>query len=340
VGLAGQTALIFGAAAWRVRRGSLPVLGGRDALAETLAGVVALVLLAHATPPALRATSTFWAEPYTVISALVLAAAASRVGAGAGATGCLMVTYLVCVLDPALTDADRATAWTNALSYLPFFAIGTLGFALLRVVVAQTEALRRLLARFAAERARVATAGRAYRTGHDLPKAILREVRRDLLPAEDLRPWAADYRERLLSLLSGEEQPVIDLRTELRALARVFATAVGERVDLDGLGELPPEAPTLLIVEATRELLNNASYHAYGYPVSLRVRSTAEQLDLTVHDDGPGVDPLALASAWARKQNSVHQFEAADGCCRIVSGAGTTVTLSWPSRGTSAPGGE
>jgi len=53
-----------------------------------------------------------------------------------------------------------------------------------------------------------------------------------------------------------------------------------------------------------------------------------------VHNDGPGVDPQRLASAWARKKNSLHQFETAGGAYRIDSSpawAGTTVVLRYPS---------
>jgi hypothetical protein len=345
--LAGQTALVFGTASSRLRRGAMPVFDSRMALSETLAAGAALIAVAYATKPDSRATSAFWVEPYTVVSALVLAAAASRLRVGAGATTAVAAFYLLSVLVVAqdgdrLSSADRATAWTNALSYLPFFAIGALGFTLLRAVVAQTEALRRLLARLAAERARVAAASRAYRTGHDLPKAVLREVRRNVMPAQTLRPWAAGYRDELLLVVSGETRPSADAHEELRALANVFGTALDGRVHLDALGEMPPGAPTLLIVEATRELLNNATYHAFGYPVALSARSTRARVDVTVHDGGLGVDPRVLASAWARKQNSVHQLEAAGGSYRITSApdaaGGTTVTLTWPSRGTTAPG--
>ena len=41
-------------------------LADRVALIETIGGVAAVVSVAYATRPALRTTSTFWAEPYTV----------------------------------------------------------------------------------------------------------------------------------------------------------------------------------------------------------------------------------------------------------------------------------
>ncbi len=351
VALAAQSTVTFGFELFRLRRRLTPALGDGVTLVETVAGVAALVTVAYATPPALRTTSTFWVEPYTVVSALVLAGAARRMLLGAAGAMCLCVTYVVSVLAIAqagetMTSAARATAWTNALSYLPFFAVGALGFSLLRSIVEQTEALRRLLARLSAERARVAAANSAYRLGHDIPKALLREVRRNVVGAEQLRPWAAKYRDDLVAALSGEERQSIDLRAELVALTTAFAAAMPLHVDLDRFDGVPVGVPSLLIVEAARELLNNASYHAYGYAAAVTARCSDELAEVMVHDDGPGVDANALTSAWARKQNTVHQLEVAGGSYRITSSPsslnGTTVVLNWPAvsrraRGKSAP---
>src|SRR4051812_21618546 len=71
--LAGQTTLVFGTASSRLRRGAMPVFDSRMALSETLAAGAALIAVAYATKPDSRATSAFWVEPYTVVSALVLA---------------------------------------------------------------------------------------------------------------------------------------------------------------------------------------------------------------------------------------------------------------------------
>jgi signal transduction histidine kinase len=247
-----------------------------------------------------------------------------------------------------LSSEEGATAWTNALSYLPFFAIGAIGFALLRSIVEQTDALRLLLGRLSAERARVSAAADAYRIGHDIPKALLREVRRGTLETTKLRPWAKKYRDDLLTAIGHDERPPVNLRDELDALARAFAAATTLRVDLDALQEVPTGAPTLLLSEAVRELLNNASYHAFGFPATLTARSSAQNVQVAVHNDGPGVDPARLTSAWARKQNTLHQLEAAGGSYQVDSSpglpAGTTVTMTWPAalpagRGKSAPGG-
>lgn len=90
--------------------------------------IAALLILAHATPPAARAGSGFWAEPYTVISVVIIAAAARRAWTGALAAGCLAGAYLLGVLSaspgpPAAGSASVTAAWVNAscpLSSRPF----------------------------------------------------------------------------------------------------------------------------------------------------------------------------------------------------------------------------
>jgi hypothetical protein len=350
--LAAQSVLVFGVAAIRLARRSTPVLSGRVVVVETVAGVAGLLIVAYATPLTLRATSTFWIEPYTVISVVILAAAARRAIVGAAAAVCLTASYLFCIFVWAhggtkLSSEAGATAWTNALSYLPFFAIGAIGFALLRSIVEQTDALRVLLGRLSAERARVSAAADAYRIGHDIPKALLREVRRGTLDTTQLRPWAKKYRDDLLTAIGHDERPPVSLRDELDALASAFAAVTTLRVALEALQEVPIYAPTLLLSEAVRELLNNASYHAFGFPAALTAVSSAHSVQVTVHNDGPGVDPARLTSAWARKQNTLHQLEAAGGSYQVDSSpgspAGTTVTVRWSAadpadRGESAPG--
>jgi signal transduction histidine kinase len=337
--LTAESVVVFAVAAVRVRRRITPALDWRVAVLETVAAVAALFVVAHGTPPEERALSTFWIEQYTVISCLVIAAAAPRAGVGAAAAACVGVAYALSVLafdqgSRPLSAEARATTFSNALLYVPFFAVGAVGFAVLRSIIDQNDELRRLLGRLATERARIAAATSAYRIGHDIPKALLREVRRGTLRADQLRPWAERYSSDLAAAVSDGDHAPIDLRRELAALADAFAAAGTLHADLDGVGELPEGAPALLIAEATRELLNNAFYHAYGYPVTLAARAGAAAVEVVVHNDGPGIDPAVLASAWARKQNTVHQLEIASGSYRIDSTpgsqTGTTITLRWP----------
>jgi hypothetical protein len=338
--LACLSGVMFARAGWRVaRRTTRPPFDAAVLVTETVAGGTALLILASTTPPGARAGSGFWAEPYTVISAIIIAATARRAWPGVLAAACLTGAYLLSVLPglPGPSTAAQASltaAWTNAPSYLAFYAIAAMGIRLLRSTTGQAETLRQLIGRVSAERSRVAAAGRAYRIGHDVPKALLREVRRATLPAERLKSWAPRFRDDLLTELASDPRARVDLREELGRVAATYAAGMQLKVDLAGMGSQPPYVPALLMAEAVRELLNNASYHRYGYPARLDGSATAERVEISVHNDGPGVEPQRLASEWARKQNTIHQFEIAGGSYQIHSApqptVGTTVVLRYP----------
>jgi hypothetical protein len=316
---------------------------------ETVAGGTALLVLAHATPSAARASSGFWAEPYTVISAVIIAAAARRAWPGALAVACLTGTYLLSVLSglpgpPAAGQASVTAAWTNATSYPAFWALTAMGLRLLRSTTGQAEKLRQENEGLSAELSRVAVARRVYQIGHDIPKALLREVRRATLPPERLRAWAPRFRADLLRELAAGPRAPVKLREELSRVAASYAAGMQLEVDLGAIGSQPSGVPAQLMAEAVRELLNNASYHRYGYPARLTGSATADHVEVSVHNDGPGVEPRRLASAWALKRNSIHKFHAAGGSYQIHSApppaVGTTVVLRYPAdsdRGTTAP---
>ena len=348
-GLAGLSAVTFARAGHRLAaRTARPPFDAATVVTETAAGVAALLVLASAVPAAARASSDFWAEPYTVISAVIIAIAARRAWPGALAAACLTGAYLASVLSaplvqPAARQAAVATAWTNAMSYLAFYALAALGFRLLRSMTGQAEVLRQLNSGLSAERSRVAAAGRAYQIGHDIPKALLREVRRATMSAERVRAWAPQFRADLLAELDADPRAPVDLREELARVAATYAVGMQLEVDLTSMRGQPPGMPALLMAEAVRELLNNASYHRYGYPARLTGESTAEHVAVSVRNEGPGVEPRLLASAWTRKRNTIHQFDAAGGGYQIHSAPaadGTTVVLCYPgdpARGTTAP---
>jgi hypothetical protein len=317
-------------------------------VSETVVGVAALFILAALTPPVARAGSGFWAEPYTVISAVIIAAAARRAWIGGLAVGGLAAAYLLAVLSPfpgppASDQTSVAAAWVNATSYLAFYIVALMGFRLLRSITGQAESLRQMIALLSAERSKFAAADRIWQIGHDVPKALLREVRRGTLSPDQVRAWAPRFRADLLTLLAADPRAPVRLRDELTRLASTYAAAMRLDTDIAAMNSQPPGMPALLMAEAVRELLNNASYHRYGYPAQLTGYSSAKQVEISVHNDGPGVDPRRLAGAWALKQNIIHQFEVAGGSYHIISAPetdGTTVVLCYPgdsTRGTTAP---
>jgi hypothetical protein len=336
--LAAESAGVFALAARRLRAKETPALAKSVPLFETATGVAGLVLVAGATPLTLRSTSSFWIEPYTVITALMLAASTRHVSIGALGVVALTATYLLCTLalvprGTRVSTDEEATALANAISYLPFFAVGEIGFALLRSVVGQTDRLRALLRHLSSERARVRAAKEAYDVGHDIPKAVLRVVRRRGTQVEQVRPVVARYRADLASRIGAEPSVPAGLREQLSSYARTFATSLELCLELEGLNGEPPGRPTTF-TEAVRELLNNAWFHASGYPVRLTARSSEQRVEVEVENGGSSIDPLAMASEWSRKQNTIHQLYAAGGDYLIRSPAGpaggTVVTVMWP----------
>ncbi len=357
--LAVQSLIVFGRCYRRVQLGRLPAIDAPTAVTETVCGALCLVLAASVLGASSLSTSAFWAEPYTVITVVIVGAAGWRLFPGLACAGALTVAYAMTVftaLGPdhfagtaALRTADAAV-WNNAVSYLPFFLIARLGFSLLRSIMGQSEALRAMLGRLAGEQARVAAAASAYRIGHDIPKALLREVRRGTMSADQLAPWAEQYRRDLATALGRSAGEASDgyrasyghgagLAEELLQLSRAFVPITRLDLDLSGLsGPLPPGAPVLTVVGAVRELLNNAAYHAYGYPVALTAAAAARRLVVEVRSGGPGPDPQRVTAAWERKRNSVHMVRAAGGDYHVgpadpsaaADARGLSVVLEWP----------
>ncbi len=347
--LACVSAVTFSRAAHRVQTGRGAPFDAATVWTETITGVAALLLLGDWTQPSQLGQSGFWVAPYTVIGAVIIGAAARRPRAGLLAAAALTAGYMVAVLAALGVTAGHGhprvpvAIWTNASSYLLFYAVAAMGFRLLRNIAHQAGALRLAIGQLADEQQRYATAEQAWRVGHDNPKALLREVRRPVLPAAKLRELAPVFRAELLAELAADPRAPVVLRDELTRIAATFSRWVQLHADLSGITGQPPALPALLMAEAARELLNNASYHRYGHPVTLTATATAEAAQIEVRNGGPGVDPQLLASTWARKHNTVHQFQTAGGGYQIHSAPGsdgTTVVLRYPAgdaRGTSAP---
>ncbi len=319
--------------------------------AEAATGAAALLMLATVTGANARAGPDYWAEPYTVISAVIIAAATTRAWAGAAAAGFLAGMYLLCVLSgvaapPVAGHAAIAAAASNAVSYVAFYALALMGFRLLRSIAGRAEELQQELERLAGERARIGarptridTASRIWQIGHDIATVVLKEVKTAAHPPETLRQLAAQFRGDLLRALAADPRAPADLRAELEHIAATYAIAVPLDVDLAAMTGQPAGLPARLMAEAARELLSNASHHCRGYPASLTGSATADYAEICVRNGGPGVSPQRVASTWALKENIIHQFEAAGGSYQIRSSPhqdGTTVTLQFP--GTPASG--
>jgi len=329
---------VFARSVVRARvRPHLAAVDGVAALAETAAGAVGLLLLGTAMPATSTTGPDFWMLPYTVVTTVLLAVACRRVVAGLAGSLVLMAAYLVAagpwlhtarVADPGAV----AVVLNNAVSYPGFFALSAVGFQLFRLLTGEVDLLRRLIARSAAEQARLHAAQDAYRVAHDYPKAYLRELRRAERPSDDLRRWAAQFRADMLGALAADPRTRVDLADETAAVVAAFSGVMAVSLDISGLRPATDGTPVLVLAEAVRECLNNASFHGGGGAVAVTVSSSDATLTVTVADDGPGCNPARVMAAWALKQNAVHLVEAAGGAYGVESapGRGTTVRLTFP----------
>ncbi|MBA2954258.1 hypothetical protein GON03_07985 [Nocardioides sp. MAH-18] len=167
-----------------------------------------------------------------------------------------------------------------------------------RAVVAEASALRTL-------RGRLETADHDLHTG----KARLHEFRAtlagiktatELLQRTEIAP---SYREHLHQMAVAELQRldrlVSDASTGPVALIELDATlrpivvrheAAGLAVSWQPSGHVVMARPDD-VAEIVDVLLSNAHRHAAGHPVRVGVRAAGTAVELTVSDDGPGVDP-------------------------------------------------
>ena len=234
------------------------------------------------------------------------------------------------------------------------YLVSSLGnMALLTWLLRQAQALdeadarrRALLIRLRTDASRARARRRADNFIHDRILSVLKTVPATPAGAAQLRAGA---REALADLDTAAAEPDAPVRSSelLAALTRRLRTIGGDDVvisdsitqDLD----LPPEAARAL-VDAAAEALRNSLTHAAGPdrgPImrTAALRSDADGITITVSDDGRGFDPeLAPISRHGVSGSIIARMRDAQGQARIDSspGAGTTVTLSWNPRTTTA----
>ncbi|WP_311472354.1 ATP-binding protein [uncultured Actinomyces sp.] len=235
------------------------------------------------------------------------------------------------------------------------YLVSSLGnMALLTWLLRQAQALdeadarrRALLIRLRTDASRARARRRADNFIHDHILSVLK-----VIPTESTEPaqLRAGAREALADLDTAAAEPDAPARVSelLTALTRRLRTIGGDDVvicdsitqDLD----LPPEAARALI-DAAAEALRNSLAHAAGPDQEGRIartaslRSDADGITITVSDDGRGFDPeRAPISRHGVSGSIIARMRDAQGQARIDSspGAGTTVTLSWNPRTTTA----
>ena len=238
-----------------------------------------------------------------------------------------------------------------------FYLVSSLGnMALLTWLLRQAQALdeadarrRALLIRLRTDASRARARRRADNFIHDRILSVLK-----VIPTESTEPaqLRAGAREALADLDTAAAEPDAPIRSSelLAALTRRLRAIGGDDVVIsDSITKdlnLPQEVARAL-VDAAAEALRNSLTHAAGPdrgPIvrTASLRSDADGVTITVSDDGRGFDPeRAPISRHGVSGSIIARMRDAQGQARIDSspGAGTTVTLSWNPRTTTATTG-
>ena len=234
------------------------------------------------------------------------------------------------------------------------YLVSSLGnMALLTWLLRQAQALdeadarrRALLIRLHTDASRARARRRADNFIHDRILSVLK-----VIPTESTEPaqLRAGAREALADLDTAADEPDAPVRSSelLAALTRRLRTIGGDDVVIsDSITKnlnLPQETAQAL-VDAAAEALRNSLTHAAGPdrgPImrTAALRSDADGVTITVSDDGRGFDPeRAPISRHGVSGSIIARMRDAQGQALIDSspGAGTTVTLSWNPRTTTA----
>ena len=234
------------------------------------------------------------------------------------------------------------------------YLVSSLGnMALLTWLLRQAQALdeadarrRALLIRLRTDASRARARRRADNFIHDRILSVLK-----VIPTESTEPaqLRAGAREALADLDTAAAEPDAPVRSSelLAALTRRLRAIGGDDVVIsDSITKnlnLPQETAQAL-VDAAAEALRNSLTHAAGPdrgPITrtAALRSDADGVTITVSDDGRGFDPeRAPISRHGVSGSIIARMRDAQGQARIDSspGAGTTVTLSWNPRTTTA----
>jgi signal transduction histidine kinase len=284
-----------------------------------------MVVGSQAATPATRTTLMTVLLPFSLVCSALLGFGIRR------DRGAVVVLLL-------LGGGWAATLYPN---YTVKIASDLLGFALWYVVArliarelrglarttaaAQEEAIRlqdELAARtrqIAVERERAL----AHRAIHDHLLPVVAQVAADQTDLP-VREAARQGLQRARRFLADEEPGV-----EFAAAAKDLCTAYPEAEAVLEIEHEPPPEVGDTVLAAAREALTNARTHAGG-ATNLYVRSTSEELLVTVRDRGTGFDPesVRVRGGLGRTFPAVEKLA---GSVEIISGAaGTKIVIRWP----------
>ena len=235
------------------------------------------------------------------------------------------------------------------------FALTDIG--LLTWLLRQAQALdeadarrRALLIRLHTDASRARVRRRADNFIHDRILSVLKVIPTESTETAQLRAGAREALADLDTAAAEPDESSVRSSELLAALTRRLRAIGGDDVVIsDSITKdlnLPQETAQALI-DAAAEALRNSLTHAAGPdrgPImrTAALRSDADGVTITVSDDGRGFDPEhTRTSRYGVSGSIIARMRDAQGQARIDSspGAGTTVTLSWNPRTTTATTG-
>ena len=316
--------------AWRVRRSGLTQA---VVLADTV--VISALALAqqHLVPAALIADNTTWMLPLACTSVYILQIALRPWLALAGAA--------VVVIAYGLGAGDPADGWlliVEAIVAAGLVAVIRGGARQADESVAVSLAAERQIR---AEEARLADEREQHRQVHDTILSTLTMVAAGAFaePSPALTAQAARDLRVLRGLADAPDTPAApDGLPSLTDLGPVLERAAASTGDLAVLLKLAPVALPLLVADqlaaCVGEALRNVERHAGTGEAEVTVTGDAGWAVVKVTDHGRGFDPVAIPpSRRGIRESITGRMLAVGGRAEIDSspGAGTTVTVSWPS---------
>ena len=281
---------------------------------------------------------------------LVIAVAATAVLSPRGRF--LYIVLLAPFLIAGYPAQDGLRLPAEEVMFYTSFALTDIG--LLTWLLRQAQALdeadarrRALLIRLHTDASRARVRRRADNFIHDRILSVLKTVPATPAGVAQLRAGAREALADLDTAAAEPDESSVRSSELLTALTRRLRAIGGDDVVIsDSITKnlsLPQETAQALI-DAAAEALRNSLTHAAGPdrgPImrTTALRSDADGVTITVSDDGRGFDPEhTRTSRYGVSGSIIARMRDAQGQARIDSspGAGTTVTLSWNPRTTTA----
>ena len=284
---------------------------------------------------------------------LVIAVAATAVLSPRGRF--LYIVLLAPFLIAGYPAQDGLRLPAEEVMFYTSFALTDIG--LLTWLLRQAQALdeadarrRALLIRLHTDASRARVRRRADNFIHDRILSVLKVIPTESTETAQLRAGAREALADLDTAAAEPDESSARSSELLAALTRRLRAIGGDDVVIsDSITKdlnLPQETAQALI-DAAAEALRNSLTHAAGPdrgPImrTAALRSDADGVTITVSDDGRGFDPEHTGtSRYGVSGSIIARMRDAQGQARIDSspGAGTTVTLSWNPRTTTATTG-